>query len=579
MIERLTCHVMSCAMVQLSTKTMRARACIRIKSDYRTVVLFLVVAVLILVLRNKTPCQFQHEVNSTIIVPRVSTDPEAHRGFCTLQPLSANDALEEHLLLDSIAWPEIPLLPALLSLENTSDPAHSTFTILPGRGGGQWHVGDQLEVIIKMSDFQGRPKTSGGDFLLVRLHSQKLGAGVAGQVVDHLNGSYSAVFSLLWEGDAQVEVTLVHSSEAVAVLNRLTSEQPDRIYFASLFRSGSISETTICNTCLRPTQQPQCNYTDLRTGEPWFCYKPNKLSCDARIDHAKGGYIQNITDIEKKLFQSGVNMKVYIRASGPAKVTVLPKKTGHSEMKCNSVKCGPSGYYYQGAWRALGGTTVQQFNISAISQCLKRKVVHMYGDSTIRQWFEYLNAALPDLKEFDLHSSRQGGPLMALDNANNILVKFRCHAPPIRFANIPTSELRYIANEIDGIPGGYNTVVVFGIWSHFSTFPVEVYIRRLQSIRRAVKQLLERAPGTVVIIRTANPKALTLYETITNSDWYSLQRDKVLRTMFKELNVHIIDAWEMVLAHHLPHSLHPQPPIIKAMIDLIMSYMCPQKGG
>ncbi|XP_028427145.1 NXPE family member 3-like [Perca flavescens] len=140
------------------------------------------------------------------MAPRVSTDPDVHRGFCTFQPLSPEDAVEERLLLDSIAWPETPLLPTPLILEQTSDPAHSTFTILPGRGGRQWHVGDQLEVRINMSDFQGRPKKSGGDLLLARLHNQKLGAGVAGTVVDHLNGSYSAVFSLLWEGDAQVEV-------------------------------------------------------------------------------------------------------------------------------------------------------------------------------------------------------------------------------------------------------------------------------------------------------------------------------------------------------------------------------------
>lgn len=129
-------------------------------------------------------------------------------SFCNFRPLSPEDALETRLLLDSIAWPEPPILPVPVPLEPTNNPANSTFTILPGKGGGQWHVGDQLEVMIKMYDFQGHPKKSGGDFLLARLHNPTLGAGVVGQVVDHLNGSYSAVFSLLWEGSAQVEVTL-----------------------------------------------------------------------------------------------------------------------------------------------------------------------------------------------------------------------------------------------------------------------------------------------------------------------------------------------------------------------------------
>lgn len=186
---------------------------------------------------------------------------------------------------------------------------------------------------------------------------------------------------------------------------------------------------------------------------------------------------------------------------------------------------------------------------------------------------------ISDLKEVDLHSGKQVGPFKALDTANKITVTYRCHGPPIRFANVPVSELRYIANELDSLIGGPDTVVVIGIWSHFSTFPVEVYIRRLQSIRAAVDRLLRNYPGTLVIIRTANLKALTLYETLTNSDWYSLQRDRVLRHMFKHMNVKLVDAWEMTLAHTLPHSLHPQKEIIKNMIDVVLSYVCPQAGG
>ncbi|XP_063761262.1 NXPE family member 3-like isoform X2 [Eleginops maclovinus] len=547
-----------------------------------TIFLLLLVAFLIYAL-HRTDLQIYMwdpwtKVQPPIIYTKVSTHPPKGRSICNFPPLSPKDALEERLLLQSVSWPETPKLPSPFSLEQTSDPAHSTFTIHPARGRGEWHVGDQLEVKIVISDFKGHPKKSGGDLLFARLHNLKLGAGVAGKVEDHLNGSYSAVFPLLWEGDAQVEVTLVHSSEAITVLNRLTSEQPDRVFFKSMFRSGSRSQTTICNVCLRPTQQPLCDLTDHRTGDPWFCYKPNNMSCDTRITHKMGGYKQNIKRWEDKLFQVRVNLKVHIRASGPAGVTVLPKKKGQPEVKRSIVKSTASGYYYQGLWRPLDGTKVRQFNnASAITQCLKGKMVHLYGDSTIRQWFEFLNAALPDLKEFNLVSSKQTGPFMALDYANKIKVTFRCHGPPIRFG-VPIGELRYIANELKDLTGGPNTVIVFGIWSHLGTFPIEVYIRRLQRIRSEVVRLLDRAPETLIIIRTANPKALWLYETITNSDWFSLQRDQVLRAIFKGLNVHLIDAWEMVLAHILPNSLHPQPPIIKNMVDVLLSYTCPQKG-
>ncbi|XP_070710020.1 NXPE family member 3-like [Pempheris klunzingeri] len=448
--------------------------------------------------------------------------------------------------------------------------------------------------MINMYDFKGHPKKSGGDVLLARLHNPKLVAGVVGHVVDHLNGSYSAVFTLLWEGSAQIQVLLVHPSEAVTVLSRLNNEQPDRVYFKSIFRLGSKSEITICDICLRPSQQPLCNYTDIRTGDPWFCYKPKSLSCDARINHYMGGYKNVLKPKEDKLFQGHVNMKVFIQASGPSSVTVLPKQketfykitpplpfnffSGQPQVQNSSVNSGLSGYYYQGVWRALDGTTVHQFNLSTITQCLKGKVVHLYGDSTVRQFFEYFNAVLPDLKEFNLHNPKKTGPYMALDYANNIFMKYRFHGTPIRIAPVPISETRHIANELDDLIGGTNTVVVFGIWAHFGSFPMEVYIRRLQSIRRSVVRLLDRAPGTVIIIRTGNPKGMTLTAALTNSDWYSMQRDKVLRAMFRGLNVHLLDAWEMTLAHHLPHDLHPLPPIIKNMINVILSYICPRKG-
>uniref|UniRef100_A0A8C7WWJ4 Uncharacterized protein n=1 Tax=Oryzias sinensis TaxID=183150 RepID=A0A8C7WWJ4_9TELE len=194
----------------------------------------------------------------------------------------SKEAVELDSLKNVTAWPSTPPLPLTFSWKDSSDPWHSTFT-----------------VVIKMYNFQGKPKKSGGDFLLARLHSPSLLPGVAGKVVDYLNRSYSALFPLLWEGNVQVQVILVHSSEAVTVLQQLNRMQPHRIYFQSLFYSGSLTETTTCNVYINATQQQLCNYTDLHTGEQWFCYKPKKLSCDARVTHPKGGFRKEIKPQEE----------------------------------------------------------------------------------------------------------------------------------------------------------------------------------------------------------------------------------------------------------------------------------------
>ncbi|RVE56259.1 hypothetical protein OJAV_G00219320 [Oryzias javanicus] len=170
-----------------------------------------------------------------------------------------------------------------------------------------------------------------------------------------------------------------------------------------------LTETTTCNVYIDAPQQTLCNYTDLQTGEPWFCYKPKKLSCDNRVSHAMGGFKKNIKPQEEKLFQSGINLKVSIPPSSHYNISVLPRiedqTKGTSDMRKN-----PSGYYYHGVWRPLDGTKLQQFNSSkAASQCLRGKVLHLFGDSTIRQWFEYFISSFPDLKTFDLHTSKQTG--------------------------------------------------------------------------------------------------------------------------------------------------------------------------
>lgn len=163
---------------------------------------------------------------------------------------------------------------------------------------------------------------------------------------------------------------------------------------------------------------------------------------------------------------------------------------------------------------------------------------------------------------------------MAVDFRNNILMHFRLHGPPIRCNPVFTSKLRYVANELDRIQGGPDTVVFVSVWAHFNNLPIEMYIRRLRHIRKALVRLLNREPDTLVVIRTPNLHSIIPNKSLYGSEWYYLQIDAVLRAMFRGLNVQLLDAWEMTLAHHLPHDMHPPPIIIKNAMNLILSHIC-----
>ncbi|XP_025233623.1 NXPE family member 3 isoform X2 [Theropithecus gelada] len=420
------------------------------------------------------------------------------------QILSSQERMEEDSLLAALhrQVPDVAPVPFVKS----TDPSSSYFVIL--NSAAFFQVGSQLEVLVHVQDFQRKPKKYGGDYLQARIHSPKLQAGAVGRVVDYQNGFYKVFFTLLWPGKVKVSIFLVHPSEGIRVLQRLQKDKPDRVYFKSLFRSGRISETTECNVCL-PGNLPLCNFTDLYTGEPWFCFKPKKLPCSSRITHFKGGYLKGLlTAAESAFFQSGVNIKMPVNSSGPDWVTVIPRR-------------------------------------------------------------------IKDLVEFNLGSPKNVGPFLAVDQKHNILLKYRCHGPPIRFTTVFSSELHYVANELNGIVGGKNTVVAIAVWSHFSTFPLEVYIRRLRNIRRAVVRLLDRSPKTVVVIRTANAQELGPEVSLFNSDWYNFQLDTILRRMFSGVGVYLVDAWEMTLAHYLPHKLHPDEVIVKNQLDMFLSFVCP----
>uniref|UniRef100_A0A4W3JWE9 NXPE C-terminal domain-containing protein n=1 Tax=Callorhinchus milii TaxID=7868 RepID=A0A4W3JWE9_CALMI len=461
---------------------------------------------------------------------------------------------EGMFLLKMIEWTNSP--GARTPFMNSTDPKHSHFLILNSQN--TFHIGDQLQVMVHMYDFSGHPKQYGGDYLQARIHTPELKAGSVGTVVDYQNGSYKINFTLFWSGKVEVSVILVHPSEAIQVLKWMRDEHKYKIAYQSNFRSGNIKETTKCYLCL-PDGVPVCNFTDLKTGEPWFCYKPQKLHCSARISHAKLSY----------------NTSFFIGVSeGRGQKSVV--RADRRSRKMLSLT-SPSGFYFQNQWMSTQ-CNIRRFDTSTkVTNCLRGKLVHLYGDSTMRQWFDYLDRVLPDVsKLFQFGIVPANGPSIGVDAANRIMVKYRCHGPPIGYTDVSSRQLHYIANQLDNTKGGRSTVIAITIWAHMTFLPVEAYIRRLQNIRRSIVELLSRSPDTHIIFKTANVRDLNpVRYSLFYSDWYSFHLDKVLRKMFEGINVAFVDAWEISAAHYVAHNVHPPPIIVKNEIDMFLSYLCP----
>ncbi|XP_075061892.1 NXPE family member 3-like [Mixophyes fleayi] len=472
-------------------------------------------------------------------------------------------------LLTLIDWPEPPS--TVGHFKFSTSPRNCDYNLLNARD--TYRIGETLEVVITARDHNGRQKEYGGDFFQAKLHSPALKAGVTGHVKDFINGSYLATFLLPWPGKAEVHIRLIHSSEAVDILKKKRESYPEKVYFYGFFQFNGSSEVMECN--LELAGKDVCKYRDPVSGDTWQCVRPQKLPCDSWVYHSMGGYRRVTNKLEDSLLSGSVTNKIIPGKFPPINVisenSSLGLTSNLSVCRPGQKSTQPSGFYYGNVWTSftcLGRHFPQPSDALA---CLNGKDIHMFGDSTLRQWFEYLERFIPSLKMIDLHTNYKSGPLLAVDADAGLAMRWRAHGIPLRTSKTMVSDLHYEAAHIAGIGGGPHTVVVMTLWAHFTNYPVRVYLERLDRVRQAIASLLFRSPQTTVIIKSAN----TGYKSIYGSDWLSLQLDILLRAALKGMAVTILDAWDMTSCHYLPDNIHPGPPVVRNEVDLMLSYICP----
>uniref|UniRef100_A0A8C5PCD6 NXPE C-terminal domain-containing protein n=1 Tax=Leptobrachium leishanense TaxID=445787 RepID=A0A8C5PCD6_9ANUR len=452
------------------------------------------------------------------LLPRSRLCINGLNSFTSMDIYQQHESTELNSLLDLVKWPYCPLKE--FTFNDSTSPKETQYHILNRKA--TYRVGETLEVLITAKDHMGRLKTCGGDFFQAKLHSPKRKAGVTGQLKDYGNGSYLATFLLPWPGEAHVNVRLIHSSEAISMLKEKRDKYPEKIFFNGYFESKGVREITECN--LKVSGKDVCEYKDPVSGDIWQCVRPETLPCDAR----SGGCLKGHETSQIALIaQHSNNIKklVYL-------ISKLPVcKMGQEPPQ-------PSGYYYQDKWTSLV-CLAQHFPQSADARaCLRGRDIHMLGDSTVRQWFEYLEKFIPC--EY-FHLNNKSGPLLA------------AHGLPLRTSKTIVANLQYESAQISQIGGGPYTVVVITLWAHFTIYPLDFYLQRLARVRKAVESLLTRSPKTTVLIKSAN----TGYKSVYGSDWLSLQLDVLMRAAFKGMAVTVLDVWDMTSCHYLRDRIHP----------------------
>ncbi|KAI7789404.1 putative NXPE family member 3-like [Triplophysa rosa] len=463
----------------------------------------------------------------------------------------------------------------------STSPVHTTFSTVGFND--TYKVGDKISVTITARDHNKNLKTCGGDFFQAKVFNKKLKASVYGKVFDHRNGTHTVDLLLPWEGQAQVSIRLMHSSEVVQFFKKYWETSFPRNHYYGYFEGPGpkgvrISEKVKCNlkwiydgswskgNCC-------CEYKDEKTETVWQCERPKQLSCDYWVYHERGPFQSPLTPLEKQLIASKLTNVGIPGDTRIINVLSSSASIGNAE-RCRSglTTPVPAGFYFQDVWKSFVCNT-RRFSFTQMADCLANKIIYMMGDSTTRQWFEFFERSVPGLKRLNLHTNSKNGPLMALEMTKNIIIHWRPHGLPLQFRKMPAVDLHYISNEIDQIAGGRHTVVVFTIFAHLVVHPLTFYVRKVAKIRQAVVLLLKRAPETTVIIKSGNT-GLTKNE--YGNDWYRMQLNTVMSEMFSDIKgVVYMDVWQMTSCHYSREDIHPVRVIVVSELDMLLSHVCP----
>ncbi|XP_037360164.1 NXPE family member 1 [Talpa occidentalis] len=405
------------------------------------------------------------------------------------------------------------------------------------------------------------------------MSSPGLKAGASGKVTDFNNGTYLVSFTLFWEGRVSLSLLLIHPSEGVSALWRARNQGYDKIIFNGKFVNGTTHVFTECGFTLNSSAE-LCTYLDTPDENPFYCVKPPYFPCEA-LTHmtTRNRDLSYLTDKEKTLFhRSNVGVEI-IKHLKHIDVSQCNRSEKIKE-KCHVGMDSPvpAGYTLQGKW-VTTFCNQTQFDTAKKIDCLKGKLIYLLGDSTLRQWIKYLPNVVKSLKFFDLHGTGVFKKHLLLDAERHIQIQWKKHSYPFVTVQLySVKDEAYIPQEIDQIPGDKNTAIVITIGQHFRPFPIEIFIRRVINIRKAIERLFLRSPATKVIIKTENIREMHI-EPERFGDSLGYIQHLIMKDILKDLKVGVIDAWDMTIAWD-SKIIHPPDPVIENQINMFLNYIC-----
>ncbi|XP_046566004.1 NXPE family member 3-like [Haliotis rubra] len=451
-------------------------------------------------------------------------------------------------------------------------------------------IGEKIEVRIQTFNGRGLPMTSGGDLVRVWIKEVAKGACAAGSVIDNQNGTYTATIIPRWAGNVTVMAAIAAPKELINMFHRVFHSNGSLNTMMARFETGGVSEETPC----LPSPQIRgfsklCNLSKDVGGLPFYCGHPVNLQCHNWVAvRTPPGQAGRFTQDEKKMF---IKELFHQNIPGRLEVKVVKGKSkqegsiGTRISTYRSTWSQTHGYFlnwnwHQGEGHALSGEGYLETNntfVTRLTTCLANRRLWLIGDSTLRQWLEFISQKLHIVRKYAsgeiLHPHK---PLLAEDRSHNMSIFWGPHGLPFHHGSIWHSpDVNKAAHEyLDAVTPFSTDIYIIHLYVHFNAFPEGVFRSHVRRLAGSLEHLFARAPKVKVAIK--GPHAFHgLNKAGFVDDYFGPVYDSILRSELQHLQDHVIylDYWDMTVACENVH-IHPNVTIVQAMMDVMIKHVC-----
>ncbi|XP_046549617.1 NXPE family member 3-like [Haliotis rubra] len=437
-------------------------------------------------------------------------------------------------------------------------------------------LGEVFRIRIHLYDDYNQPLHRGGDLLAVLMDNTTLGATSVGRVIDHRNGSYTAMLRAMWRGTATISVTVLCGREAVSTYMRLMNPLTDVQKVFCVFEFDGMRTETIGYPSPDPLEEDVCNMTSENYGLAWYCVKPDKrFLCSDWVKITKARLPSDKTSSKEMFYKSARTEKTLhvktIQVFGRHDIIVDERQTRHrNTISSTWKKFVPEGFLYKGQWYIMPKPL--EISVNSLTKCLSNRNLLLFGDSTLRQFYSHLFKRLQmesltgnwTTEQWHRQSRSQREDL-------NFKMSWTPHELPLYFGDATRATARPVYVNVDEIPSGSNDLVVIHMYAHFTNHQPHVYRESIRRTANAVKRLLQRSPKVIVGIK--GPHYYTYPDNLAGG-WSHIY-DTIIREEFRDVSSKVIyiNAWDVVLASKA-RELHPVAWAVEATFNSFLNDAC-----